>query len=246
MLTDSIPTKTSSYDVDKSSCIENYLRLADAMACDSSDRRTELGLTDKDRTMAEECLHAIGLPVDRPLIVLNTGAATAPTKRWPIEHAATTARRLAEELGASIVIHAGPNERETAAALEASSAHPFVRSMGRYRDLPLGLSKGLIARSYLVVSTDSGPRHIGVAFNKPVVSLFGSIDPAATQTFNRPETIVRLGLACQPCGSYDCRWKHADCMNKLDSERVVRAVKAAIAGSNLRFLERSELGTLVP
>jgi ADP-heptose:LPS heptosyltransferase len=68
--------------------------------------------------------------------------------------------------------------------------------------------------------------------NKPVVSLFGSIDPGLTRSFNVPETIVTLGLACQPCGTYNCRFKHANCMNHLDSERVIHAAKAAYRQSN--------------
>ena len=104
--------------------------------------------------------------------------------------------------------------------------------MGRFDDLPLGLSKALIERSRLVVSTDSGPRHIAVAMNKPVVSLFGSIDPGLTRSYNIPETILTMGLACQPCGSYNCRFKHADCMSRLDAARVVRAAKVAFRQSH--------------
>jgi heptosyltransferase-2 len=96
--------------------------------------------------------------------------------------------------------------------------------MGRWESLPLGLSKAVIERSELVVSTDSGPRHIGIGFNKPVVSLFGSIDPSMTRSFNTPETLVRLGLECQPCGKHVCPLQHTRCMKDLGAEQVVQAV----------------------
>jgi heptosyltransferase-2 len=129
---------------------------------------------------------------------------------------------MSEQFGCDVLIHCGPAERDVASQIESIAATPRVRSMGSFNPLPLGLSRALIAQSRMVVSTDSGPRHIAVAFNKPVVSLFGSIDPKLTLTYNVPEKIVTLGLACQPCGSYNCRFKHSECMTKLDAERVFR------------------------
>jgi heptosyltransferase-2 len=177
-------------------------------------------------------LESIGFDLHRDLIVLNTGAATTLTKRWPIEQAALAASKLAQDLDVWVLIHCGPAERDNASSIETLAKDPRVKSMGRFADLPLGLSKSLIARSKLVVSTDSGPRHIAVALNKPVVSLFGSIDPSLTRTYNVPETIVTLGLDCQPCGSYDCRFKHANCMNQLDAHRVVHAAKTLLGQPN--------------
>ncbi|MBM3963680.1 MAG: glycosyltransferase family 9 protein, partial [Planctomycetes bacterium] len=165
----------------------------------------------------------VGFIPERPTILLNTGAATAETKRWPIEHAVRAASELSRQHGYQIMVHCGPAEREIANRIEEQTALPGVRSMGRWTSLPLGLSKAVIERSVLVVSTDSGPRHIAVAMNKPVISMFGSVAPDMTRSYNEPETIVTLGLACQPCGKYECPLKHTQCMNDLDAERVVRA-----------------------
>ncbi|MFM8187746.1 MAG: lipopolysaccharide heptosyltransferase II [Pirellula sp.] len=236
LLSDPVPVCTEHHNARKDPCIDNYLRLAQAMGCSASDRRTELALTHDDQLLAQSCLESIGLDIHRKLIVMNTGAATALTKRWPVEQAAAAARKLAQDLDVWVLIHCGPAERDSASSIETLANDPRVRSMGRFEDLPLGLSKSLIARSALVVSTDSGPRHIAVALNKPVVSLFGSIDPGLTRTYNVPETIVTLGLDCQPCGSYDCRFKHANCMNQLDSDRVVRAAKAVFGQSKSQSL----------
>ncbi len=232
LLTDAIAVCSGEQDARKDPCIDNYLRLVRAIGCSARDQRTELGVLPTDRALASRCLESIGLGTDRELLVINTGAATALTKRWPIDQAAKAAAVLANDLELSVLIHCGPAERENANAIEALADHPGVKSMGRFDDLPLGLSKALIERSRLVVSTDSGPRHIAVAMNKPVVSLFGSIDPGLTRSYNVPETILTMGLACQPCGSYNCRFKHADCMSRLDAARVVRAAKVAFRQSH--------------
>jgi len=225
LLTERVAVRGESHDARQDPCIDNYLRLVRQLGCSGTDRRTELHVSSEDRRLATACLEELGFSQERPLVVLNAGAATTATKRWPVEQASKAARQLTEELGCNVLVHCGPSERDVAAQIEEGSRSEFVRSMGRVAALPLGLSRGVIARSRLVVSTDSGPRHIGVALNKPVVSLFGSIDPKHTQSANVPETLVTLGLACQPCGSYKCRYKHSECMSRLDAERVVRAAK---------------------
>lgn len=230
LLTERVAVRVDSHDARKDPCIDNYLRLVRPLGCSGTDRRTELHVSGEDQRLAAACLEELGFSGERPLVVLNAGAATTATKRWPVEQASSAARQLAEELSCNVLVHCGPSEREVAKQIEDSAGSDFVRSMGRVASLPLGLSRGVIARSRLVVSTDSGPRHIGVALNKPVIALFGSIDPKHTLSANIPETLVTMGLACQPCGSYKCRYKHSECMSRLDAQRVVRAAKRAWSG----------------
>lgn len=224
LLTDRIPVQDGSADANRDPCIESYLRLAQHLGCSIEQRHTELATTESDRRAADQLFHAFQFDPNRPTLVLNTGAATADTKRWPTEHASQTATQLVMRHGFQILVHCGPAERDVANAIEDQCRSERIRSMGRWESLPLGLSKAVIERSDLVVSTDSGPRHIGIAFNKPVVSLFGSIDPSMTRSFNTPETLVHLGLPCQPCGKHVCPLQHTRCMKDLRAERVVHAV----------------------
>lgn len=228
LLTQRVRITDGNRDARNDPCIDTYLRLAEAMGCSIPSRRTELATTGADRQLADRFWHEVGFSPERPTILLNTGAATAETKRWPIEHAVRAAGELSRQHGYQILVHCGPAEREIANRIEDQTALPGVRSMGRWSSLPLGLSKALIERSTLVISTDSGPRHIAIAMNKPVISIFGSIAPDMTRSYNEPETIVTLGLACQPCGKYECPLKHTQCMNGLDAERVVRAALLAL------------------
>ncbi len=231
LLTDRIPIIDGDRNAKTDPCIDTYLRLADYLGCGTSDRRMELAATEQDRQLTDALWDKIGFEDRRMTVVLNTGAATADTKRWPIEHAVTVARELTQRYSAQVLVHCGPAEREIAETIQSRAGDPKVRSMGCMSTLPLGLSKGVIERSDLVISTDSGPRHMAVAFNKPVISLFGPIAPSLTQTYNRPETILSLGLECQPCGQYECPLKHARCMKDLDSQRVLSAVAKIIQDS---------------
>ena len=238
LLTDRIPVIDGHRNAHTDPCIDTYLRLASHLGCDVSDRRMELAVTDKDRNQTDELWRTVGFEDHRFTVLMNTGAAIADTKRWPVEHAAATARALSRQYGAQVLIHCGPAERGIADEVQARAGEPRVRSMGCMTTLPLGLSKGAIHRSDLVISTDSGPRHMAVAFGKPIVTLFGSVSAALTTTYNRPETILSLGLACQPCGKYQCPLKHARCMKDLDSQRVLNAAMKIIEDS-LGMLRRA-------
>jgi heptosyltransferase-2 len=238
LLTDRIPIIEGGRNAYTDPCIDTYLRLAAYLGCDVSDRRMELAVTDQDRQRTDMLWDKLAFETDRLTVVLNTGAATADTKRWPIDHAVATAKSLSRCYGAQVLVHCGPAEREIADAIQARAGDPRVRSMGCLSSLPLGLSKGVIERADLVISTDSGPRHMAVSFNKPIVTLFGSVSPDLTQTYNRPETILAMGLDCQPCGKYQCPLKHARCMKDLDSQRVIAAA-AKIIEESPKMLRRA-------
>ena len=96
--------------------------------------------------------------------------------------------------------------------------------MGQIDDIPIGLSKAVLEHANVVLSTDSGPRHMAVALNNKVVSLFGPTDPNNTQTYNQPETILRVPMDCQPCGQSKCPLVHNNCMHGLTYSVVVQAV----------------------
>jgi heptosyltransferase-2 len=76
----------------------------------------------------------------------------------------------------------------------------------------------------MLVTTDSGPRFFGIAFGKPVVTLFGPTNPAATPTYYEHETSLSLSLDCQPCMERVCPLGHHRCMKELTVDRVYAAV----------------------
>ena len=83
----------------------------------------------------------------------------------------------------------------------------------------------------MLVTTDSGPRFMAIAFKRPVVTLFGPTDPAATATHYINERCLSLSLECQPCMAPTCPLKHHRCMRDLAVGRVWEAVKELLAGS---------------
>lgn len=224
LLTDPIPQCSAGSDFRKSPAIDYYLNIAKRLGCPADDRRMELAVSEQDRQLAESFYCDQGLSWTAKTVLFNTSSATAESRLWPVGHASRAARELATKHGIQVVVHCGPSDRERANAVAFGAAHPMVRSMGTYEHLPIGLSKGVIEHADVVVSTDSGPRHMAVALNRPVVSLFGPTSPKTTQTYNSPETILQLSMDCRPCGQVKCPLTHNNCMHGLTYPAVVKAI----------------------
>ena len=74
--------------------------------------------------------------------------------------------------------------------------------------LPLDRLMALIRRSSLLITNDTGPRHFGVAFNKPVIVLMGPTDPRYTD-YGLDKTVILHGDAdCAPCHLKTCPVDH--------------------------------------
>lgn len=205
--------------------VDSYLNLAYATGGEWRAPTLKLATTDADEQAADAAWQHLGLPAGDRVAVFNTGGAYGDAKSWPVEHFAELAQRIVQTSDHSVVINCGPGERETAGRIAELANSPRVRSLGEMSDLPIGLSKAIIRRSKLLVSTDSGPRFFGIAFGKPVVSLFGPTDPGATRTHYAGETPLSLSLGCQFCWERSCPLKHHRCMKDLSVERVFNAVR---------------------
>lgn len=228
LLTDSLPAlKRDDGRFAPVPAIDYYLQLAQRMGCDARDRRMELTVERQDRELADELYERIGFDAQRTTVVINSSGVWGAAKVWPADHVEQLARRLVASHHWQVLLHCGPAEREAADAVAARIAHPRVQSMGRAKSLPLGLTKAVMERASVVVSTDSGPRHIAIALNKPVVGLFGPTDPAWTRTYNVAETEIGLQLACRGCWKKSCPLGHNRCMQDLGVETVYGGVVAA-------------------
>jgi heptosyltransferase-2 len=208
--------------------IDGYLYLAAAAGCPGGSRRFELATTADDEHAADTVWQQLGLPVGERVVLLNSGGAFGAAKHWPATHFAALARRIVRNGEYSVLVNCGPAERKIAHTIEQEAAHPRVVSLANHEHLPIGLTKACVRRSRLVVSTDSGPRFFAVAFGKPVVTLFGPTNPAATRTYYEHETCLSLGLECQPCMARECPLGHHRCLRELSVDSVYAAVERGL------------------
>jgi heptosyltransferase II len=208
--------------------IDSYLQLASTLGCEVDSRRLELATTPADERAADVAWQKLGLATGEEVIMLNSGGAYGTAKHWPAEHFASLARRIVDESDYRVLVNCGPAERHLAAEIVTRADDHRVVSLADVKELPIGVTKACVRRSRMLVTTDSGPRFFGIAFGKPVVSLFGPTDPAATRTCDPAEITLSLLLSCQPCGERECPLAHHRCMKDLSVSTVFDAVARSL------------------
>jgi heptosyltransferase-2 len=210
--------------------VDYYLQLAYLLGCPAQPRQLELATLPDDEAAADRVWNDLHLP-SRDVVMLNTGGAYGSTKRWPIEHAAALARRIAEQLRHAVLVNCGPAEREEARQTVELARHPLVKSLAGLspKELSFGLTKACLKRARLVVTTDSGPRHLASALGTPTVALFGPIDPVWSENYEIGAVHLRLPLDCAPCGKKVCPLGHHRCMRDLTADVVFGAVSKRLA-----------------
>jgi heptosyltransferase-2 len=218
--------------------VAGYLQIAQVAGAPPVAPVLEMATTTADEQMADAVWRRLGWSVSERVAVFNTGGAFGAAKDWPGEHFAALARRLATERNWRVLVNCGPKERDAARAIVAEAGDSRVASLADEAELPIGLTKAVIRRARLLVTTDSGPRFFGVAFGVPTVTLFGPTSTEFTRTFSAWETSVSLGLECQPCMKRTCPLGHHRCMRDLTVDRVMAAIEGAL-GAKPKPAERA-------
>lgn len=141
----------------------------------------ELGIAPEQDILAEQVLGRAGIETSDAFVVLNPGGNN-PAKRWPAERFAEIAGRIGRR-GIRVLVNAAPAEAELAAQIVAGTGAVSLAPLGG----TLGSLKGIVRRSRLMVTNDTGPRHIAAALGVPVVTLFGPTDHRWTTIPTRPQ-----------------------------------------------------------
>ena len=89
----------------------------------------------------------------------------------------------------------------------------------------IGLTKAVIKRCDLMITTDSGPRFFGTAFGVPTITLFGPTDPRWSRTWHPLEFNLNIDVDCGPCAQRVCPLQHHRCMTDLSVDRVFETAR---------------------
>jgi heptosyltransferase-2 len=227
LLTDRIlPPRDDSGQLVPVSAVDYYADLAGIIGVEVSSREMYLPVTDADEQEAGELFERAAIDPARPVVMLNPGASGGTSKIWGPDRFAQTADILIETRGAQIIINAAPAEKHIAADVAARMAgSPAINFADR--DNTLGLLKSMLKRTDLLVTNDTGARHIAVAVGAAVVTVFGSTDPLWARINCPREQIVSVEVDCGPCGRKLCNQipgpMYHHCMGNIKAEMVVEA-----------------------
>jgi heptosyltransferase II len=233
LLTDALaPARDRTGRLTPSPVLDAYNRLAEHVGCTWPGHRMELFTTPDDETAADRVWESAGLDTRGEVIVLNPGAAFGSAKHWPSEYFVALAQDLVRARGCGVLVLCGPSEAALARRIATAARLPEVVALSdltapacpHMPPLSLGLSKAVVRRADLLVTTDSGPRHFAAAFDRPVVSLFGPTHIAWTETYYARALHLQRKVECGPCQRRVCPLDHR-CMTGLTPGEVFAAAQ---------------------
>ncbi len=248
LLTDKLyPPKLPDGKFKPISMIDYYLAIASWLGCNTTDRNLEL-LIDPQEDMKLSAKLPEAADFEGPVVVIVPGGAFGPSKCWLSERFAATADWLIASYNATVVVSVAPNPAEKRIAKEIcdSSKHKLINLADR--PITAGELKSLFSAADLVITNDTGPRHIAIALRRKIISLFGPNDPAWTDTGYENEIQIAGEAPCAPCCKPICEKKEHLCMQAITVEMVCKAAKKLLEnnkkqpapGAKQKFVEISK------
>jgi heptosyltransferase II len=233
LLTDKIyPPRLPNGKYAPNSMIDYYLAIAGKLGADITNKKMDLFIDPQDEKNMREKLPEIA-GATGPVIILVPGGAFGPSKLWPAERFAKAADKLIDDFNAMVIISVAPIAAEKEIAEKICTLSKYGASAKEnkiegnlinlaQRNISLGQLKPLFAAADLVITNDTGPRHIAAALRRKVVTIFGSSNPAWTETGYENEIKIISNVECAPCQQKVCPKEH-QCMTAISVDEVLTA-----------------------
>ena len=203
-----------------SSVLPYYAAVAEHVGCPVSDRTPRLAATPEQQRRGEELKRHYQLDDGRPYAIINAGAKFGAAKCWLPERFAELCDRLSQERDIRPVLVGAPNEYPLMHDIAQRARHPVTCC-----DEPgttLGSLKTLMRGAALLVCNDTGPRHYGIAFGVPTVTIFGPTHQEWTDTGYDGEIKLQAQVDCGPCQLPKCPLD-LRCMAGVTTDMVMSA-----------------------
>jgi len=157
---------------------DQYFEFLGALGVSPEPVEWDLGPWPDERGWQAQFLASVNRPVASIVI-----ATSKPEKDWIPERWAEVADALYLRYGMQVVLVGGTSERERAAeriVMERTSHKPRSELGSGLRNLV-----SILDASSLVLSPDTGPLHMSVALDRPVISLMGYTNPKRTGPYRK-------------------------------------------------------------
>jgi len=190
----------------------------------------ELAATPADESAADDILGGAGVDPAAPLVLLNPGG-NREEKRWPAERFAALADHLARTHAMTVLINGSPAEADLVLRIAGACTTARPASLPAL-GITLASLKAIVRRCRLMVTNDTGPRHVAAAFGVPTVSLFGPTDHRWTIIPTRENAPDLMLLADPTLPESEVADDHPDrCrVDRITLDAVIAACNRALAG----------------
>ncbi len=201
------------------------LGLCELLGCGDLSTRTELGVSPAARDWVDGFFREHSIAPDDFVVCVIPGAAFGPSKCWKQDYFAQACDGLIRRYRARVLILPGPGELPIARGIAGLMREKPVDMADTI--VPLDVLIALISRCGLLLTNDTGPRHFGVAFDRPVVVVMGSTDARHTDCNLEKTVVLQEKVDCGPCHLRVCPSDHR-CMTLITPDRVLAAAQELI------------------
>lgn len=148
---------------------------------------------------------------------------TRPQKHWFSDAWQTLIPMIRQQLDMPVVMLGGP--ADIAAAEDIKHGIDIIDLTGKTSLLE---ANALISRCKLLIGVDTGLTHLGSAWEKPTIALFGSTCPYLNTDSPRTRVIWH-GLDCSPCRRNPSCNGQFTCLRDITAEEVLQEARKALA-----------------
>jgi heptosyltransferase I len=212
--------------------VDRYLNVGPILGLDGGPADFSLPIPQMAVSRVEALLTQHGAdPAD---IVVMAPGTIWETKHWGSDKFAKVARHFLSKGFAVILIG---SQRERVVCEEVAVLAPGVIDLAGMTTL--AELAALIRRSAISITNDSGPMHLAVALDRPVVSIFGPTDPIWIGPYRRPDVVLHADLECSPCylrKLKHCRHDHA-CMRSVPAPAVIERAERILSATQKRLAD---------
>ena len=189
------------------------------------DNGLEMWISAEDKASAEKIFRA-NFSAGAKVVAFNIGASWL-TKRWLDSYFAECADILLER-GYGVAFLGGGMDKEIVSACVEKMRHKNSERLKIFTgELTLAEVAGFLDKCVLMLTTDSGPMHIGVARNIPIVTMFGASPVPGFYPYDAKDILIKTPVDCHPCGKHICPKTGAEnleCMKKIPVDVVMKYV----------------------
>lgn len=208
---------------DTAHTIDQRLALAAWAGAEPNPGPMRIYLRSEETLQAVRWLRSCELEMERPMVAMCLGTAQ-PQKFWPAERFGQVARALMED-GAQVVVVGSRDEVHLFRRAEKEAGRPLVPVLG----MDLRFSSALLAQMDLLVTCDTGPMHMAVAMDTPVLAIFGPTSPGVFGPRGDCHRVICLPTTCHPCLARACpQPRRPECLLALEPEQVIAEARAML------------------
>ena len=215
LLTDKIPHTKQEGQKHELEYTLDVLRYA---GIEAEDKRLYMSLHKNTERQVEEVFGKYNIEGSHKIISIHPDAS-CPSKKWPYDYFMETALYLQKKFNAKIIILGEKKNNKDICNVDELKA---VDLRGKTSVSQLA---GILSKSVLLISNDSGPVHAAVSVGTPVIAIFGRKDPGLSSKrwgpLGKMDIVLHKDAGCGKCLAHLCD-KEFKCLKLITPQEVIK------------------------